>query len=283
MSQITSDPILKFQTSLSNLENRLLDVKITLEDLIQFKDDKVLLDCWLKDLSFTLGERIEIISYLKSYKKNKKVSIYYKIPVLNIFYETFFDQLPDLGAIEGVLELFGIMGALLFSIAMALATNYTYDDYENAVTLWTSGNLYGDCWVDGYVQIEYFVDHSTLAVSTTFMAVVFVTLMYMVLKATNFDHEEDLKRWWLWSRWILIVTFALLVIGATSMFLAYGNSVQWTVPNKYVLENGCNFGIITSLNNPWGRSNSINLIVSIIVGIPFLLLLSMAVYEKNCR
>ena len=118
----------------------------------------MIIDTWLKELNIPLNERISMVYWIVELNHPQQLPPHklcgieiYKIPLLNIFYETFFDETPSISSIESMLELFGLMSALLFSVVISNATVYGYDDYKAAIERWTEGE-YSDCWIDGYGQ-----------------------------------------------------------------------------------------------------------------------------------
>ena len=114
-------------------EAKFKSLGIEIEELHHLKDDIDTVDNWLNEMSVPLDERIKLLFLLRTDRlKLPEYSFYYKIPIINVFYETFFDRDNTKVSIEGILELFGIVGALMFPIAMALATNYRYDEFEEA-------------------------------------------------------------------------------------------------------------------------------------------------------
>ena len=218
-------------------------------------------------------------------KQDKKLSFFYSVPVINLIYEIFFDQTPGFEEIKAVLELIGIMGALLFSIVVSVLVSVTYDSYVAAIENWNPDGLYGDCWIDGYGQLYFFVDNIMTSVNTSFMSFLLTVFCYLILNTSKLEGEE-LEKWWFYVKWVVFLTFILLTVSVIGLFNALQNFIQWNVPNEYVLNNGCN----TDVGKILGSNKSGNIWAQTIfnysgwvlgTGIPSLLLLSLAVYMKK--
>lgn len=109
-----------------------------------------------------------------------------RIPIINIIYEIFFDETPTTEQINSVLELFGIMGALLFSIVVSVMMSINYDSLISAIDNWNSGGIYGDCWVDGYGQVYYFINSIMTSVNTSFYGICFDCFYLFGIEHCNF-------------------------------------------------------------------------------------------------
>ena len=57
---------------------------------------------------------------------------FYHFPVINIFYDMFMDEPPPSAALKEMLNLEGLLAALLFSTGIAVPANFEYDELEEA-------------------------------------------------------------------------------------------------------------------------------------------------------
>ena len=57
---------------------------------------------------------------------------FYHFPVINIFYDMFMDEPPPSSALKEMLNLEGLLAALLFSTGIAVPANFEYGELEEA-------------------------------------------------------------------------------------------------------------------------------------------------------
>jgi hypothetical protein len=224
------------------------------------------IDTWLSDASISVRSRMIIIEALLK-REAKPNTWHYKVPIFSVFYEIFFDKTVDVESIKSILELFGIMSALLFSIVVAVTTTRNYEDLADAIERWDSYN----CWIGGSGQIYWFIDVMAISMATSFAAFIFILFTYAVVVSSEFEGEENVASWWFYNRWAVFFSLLMLSISVLSLFAAFGNYVQWNVPNALLENEPCNSSMIISLDNVWGQFNCI---INVTVGISVLLALS---------
>ena len=82
-------------------------------------------------------------------------SVLFQIPVVNLLYDTFFDVPPTPDQLRDLLNLFGLMTALLLSVMMVLPFNFDHDTYManidrvNHIPYEEHDNVRGECEPDG--------------------------------------------------------------------------------------------------------------------------------------
>jgi len=218
------------------------------------------IDTWLSDAGISVRSRMTIIEALMK-KESRPNSWHYKVPFFSVFYEIFFDKTVDVESIKSILELFGIMSALLFSIVVAVTTTRNFEDLADAIERWDSYN----CWVGGSGQIYWFIDVMAISMATSFAAFIFILFTYAVVVSSEFEEEENVASWWFFNRWAVFFSLIMLTISVLSLFAAFGNYVQWNVPNALLESEPCKFSMLTSLDNVWGQFNALSIPPSVSV------------------
>lgn len=230
------------------------------------RQNAYLLDKWLQELNFPVEKRIlltqkflsddieDILSYDEdSSQKSRKSIWWYGVPLVNIVYDVLFDEAPTIDTIKDFLNMFGLMGALVFTVAVTLPLSFDYEVFEGVIERWGPGGVYDGCWTDGYAQIEYFIYHCTLATTFCFLAVILVLLYYLVLVNLKMKSAKALEVWWLYTKWVVVIIFILLVVGVWATFMALQNVTEWNVPNRKAIDQDCTH-ILQENDNVWGTS-----------------------------
>lgn len=178
------------------------------------------------------------------------------IPFVNVFYDFFFDEAPTVETMKETLNLIGVMGALIFTVVIAIPLSFDYETYEAMVERWKIGGVYGNCWVDGYFEMEYFVLVTSISIAFAFTTVVLVIFVYVILANTRMDTLAARTAWWRWVRWLYAMIIGVLIGSCITSFMALGNLTEWNVPNRSVIDspsNACSKSLISSSNNIWGQ------------------------------
>lgn len=205
------------------------------------------------------------------------------IPVVNVVYDFFFDEPPSVDTMKETLNLIGVMGALIFTVVIAIPLSFDYDTYESMLERWAPGGVYENCWVDGYFEMEYFVLVTSISIAFAFTTVVLVIFVYVILVNTRMDTTAARTAWWRWVRWLYALIIGLLVGSCITSFMALGNLTEWNVPNRSVIEsprNDCSSDLLKTSDNIWGRRS---IATSAICGgfcVVAALIVSMALREK---
>jgi len=233
-----------------------------------------LVDSWLEAKNLSISERASMIFALLAFKeapmeRSSSFKLLYYVPMVNIFVEVFIDKTPDLDSIRTILELLGIMGALLFSLIVSTITQVDYTRYYDAIERWETGGPYADCWISGQGEVEWFVVHAGDSMKFSFMSFIIIIITYILLAGTNFSSDEEVQAWWTWMKGAVLLCIFLLGAGIVDLFLALQNMIEWSVPNEsFVAQHGCSINMLASTDNIWGKNN---VSTSVIIGISSLI------------
>jgi hypothetical protein len=291
-----------FLTKIDKLDHLdcILNSKVRYDDMVSIgKKSASVLSSLLKELDgIPLGDRVTIINGLldaqyhhhcfaneienksENDKDTTTENILYLIPGINIIYDAIFDETPSLDSIKETLNLLGIIGALVYAVVVTLPLAFDYEVYEGVIERWGEGGIYGNCWINGYYQIEYFNQTTTWASTLTFVSVVLVILHYFALVNTRLKTQEELNIWWYWTRWIILLTFVALVTGIINGFRALQNLSEWNIPNQHAINQDCSEEL-KSANNPWGYNARFVFATMCCCLIPGLIILSCAIASKH--
>ena len=76
--------------------------------------------------------RARLKALMARHYESEKSRCFYHFPVINIFYDMFMDEPPPSAALKEMLNLEGLLAALLFSTGIAVPANFQYDELEEA-------------------------------------------------------------------------------------------------------------------------------------------------------
>lgn len=227
-------------------------------------------------------------------EENRKPNIWYYVPYANIIYEVFFDSPPDNEMIKEILNLFGIMGALLFSLVVSIYVGMDPDKIGSMVQAWNEAQLdvatqamkggeYYDCMgYDGTYLMDSFVLNIGAAQNFSFLAFLIVVVTYMLFCTTEFEVDKDKDNWWFWVKFCVFGCFILITSSIVMLFAGLQNFTMMTFPNAYAAANCAVQGkkLLWSPNNLWGKSEIYTLVSIALLGLPFLSVLSYGVVCK---
>ena len=202
---------------------------VSFEDLKAMLNKKLisidLVDTWLEASGISLASRMAIVQRLVV-EKSEPTWIHL-IPFVNLFYELFFDEDCNQDSIKLILELFGIMSGLLFSVVVAVGTTRNYEELADGIERWDSYN----CPNDGADEVYYFIKMTAVSMTMSFSAFLIILLTYATVVSSEFDGPGNLKSWWMISRWAVFLCFVLLAISVIALFNSLCNYIQWNTPN----------------------------------------------------
>lgn len=262
-----------------------------------YDSNPLLVDSWLKEAGLSVSCRVHLFdNFDNNVNKMRKIhheawfrTLYY-VPGINFFVEIFFDETPPLDSIKVILELMGVMGALLFSLIVSVVVSIDYDRYEQAKERWDTG-VYSNCFRDvkwpngispGQGMIEWFANHIYEAMRASFCSFILVIFIYMLLYSSNLDSKEERDVWWMWIKWTVLLSLVLIVLALVDLFLALQNLLEWSFPNQdFVEKHGCdNAVILHESNNIWGwNTANTSAVMGSVCGL-FILLASGAIIAK---
>ena len=133
----------------------------------------------------------------------------------------------------------GLIGALMFSVAVGLPTCFDFNEVEEAIARFSEADTVhgGAYWAAADVWTGHFQNwgwwnwttkQMTMASVMLGSSVLTVILIYLSLTATTFkdplkrDSPVLLKKWWDWTKFGIMYAFGNLIIGTVSLF----NSIQ---------------------------------------------------------
>lgn len=212
-----------------------------------------------------------------------RVAVAAFIPFVNIVDDFFFDETPTIDAMKETLNLLGVMGALIFTIVIAIPLSFDYDAYESMLTRWSPGGTYANCWSDGYSELTYFVNMTSVSIAFAFITVVLVIFIYVVLVNSSFYNDHERTVWWRWVRWLYGFTFLTLTASSITSFYALGNIIEWSVPIQSVIESPthfCSARLKTGTDNVIGFRNVFTNWICAVSLVSAGLLLSLAIRAK---
>lgn len=202
------------------------------------------------------------------------------MPVVNIFYDVFFHGLPEPDDIKDMLNVQGLLSALLLSSVCSYPGSLDYNDLTEA------GTRLGECWyqddspdtrwwlqkVQGHhnliapYKLLSSVAWSQLYLSCNIMAVVWVYFSFAgVEKVKNDDtvHNVDTESnkhncytaWWHSSRWMLMLSTLALAAGLVYFIQASYmiGIMKFPVPVEYedCSENPVHFPFMVEITNTY--------------------------------
>jgi hypothetical protein len=292
------------------IAKKLLAISLSKEELFpHFKSNPLLVDSWLKDAGLTLKIRVSVCSELERMQAIEQensenewgdvqtssstwLNRLYYVPLVNFVIEIFFDDTPPIEAIKTILELLGIMGALLFSLIVGCVVSIDYNRFQDAKDRWDTG-IYSNCYRDieypngvsiGQGMIEWFVKHIYESMRASFCSFLIIIFVYLLLSATKFESRREKDVWWRWIKWAVLLSVALIVVALGNLFTALQNLLEWSVPNdEYTLIHGCNNlnGVLANDKNIWGWNSSNTFLMFAVCALLFSITTSIAIINKR--
>ena len=265
----------------------------TLDDLKELVDSGQAACCYailqqIPELGSTT--RIQLLMGLKKItpsaamkKEDRKQNFWYYVPFVNVIYEVFFDSPPDNEMIKEILNLFGIMGALLFSLVVSIYIGMDPEKIETMKKAWDDDGDYNMCMgYDGNYLVDRFALNMSMSQNLSFLSFVMIMIVYMLFCTTEFEVDTDKASWWFWIKYVVFGCFLLIVFSVLLLFAGLQNFTLLTYPNAYAAEHCADEGkaMLWNTSNLWGSSQLYTFLCMALIGAPMLAMLS---YGVTCK
>ena len=233
---------LKFHESVSAiLKKEGLDNEKKLNELLEL-DDAMIFDI-LKLYGIPPSDMVTCMRQLLDYKASRRslkhnsqefIVPWLNIPikklfVVNIFSNMFFERCPTTEEIKDVLNTMGLLSALLLSVAIAFPTCLDYDELQDY------GQRYEHCDED---VVFWFGLNVWQALTLNCGALIISVLLLFFLSTIEFNDIDELKRWWIWARYPIMLGMVYLVAGSycTQTSLYHLMRLKWPLRNDRYYE-----------------------------------------------
>jgi hypothetical protein len=169
---------------------------------------------------------------------------YQRVPLVNLVYDLLFDEPPSVTNVEKLLNVFGIVSALLLGSVMGLYGSVDVGELEEADERYYNSRLEGRCKYNAGGQYsEYYsvfggqysfrlAFYYNMAVVCISAALFCTVLMYMCFTAHDFDNDKPaFDRWWKYGRWPVAFIMTAMMVGCCETFLAFMTlgEIKWPV------------------------------------------------------
>jgi hypothetical protein len=197
------------------------------------------------------------------------------IPIINFFFEVFFDEPPNREQLQKMLEIIALVDALLISVVCSIPGNVTFDEIQSAMQRF---NNVGDtswsfCTSDTKNEVQYYkefcqriqdfngyanasvarghdsghpfsmiygLSQYTIA-SISFFFISILMTIFVFLATIKVHHREDLhlsKRWWRFVAPVCFMIFTSMVAGLVTFFFAMHRLIFIKFPSYWLEMNG---------------------------------------------
>ena len=208
-----------------------------LEELLKL-DDAMIFDI-LKVCGMPSSEIVTCMRQLMNYKASRRflhnggeafIIPWLNIPVkkvffLNIISNMFFERCPTTEEIKEMLNAMGLLSALTLSIAIAFPTCLDYDELQAYEQRYENCSENDVTFSFGSIVWQ--------AITLNCGTVVISVLMLFFVSASDFGDVDELKRWWIWARYPIMLGMVYLVGG----FYCTQTSVYHLMRLKWPLRN----------------------------------------------
>lgn len=197
------------------------------------------------------------------------------VPFVNLIYDIF-DEDPTLNSIKELLNLIGLVNALLIALSLTIMTAVDYETFEDAQIRFFN-NATTDGEYNGYYEWrkEYngqgrlrsdfnslgalFVNNCVDSTMLFLGAFAIALLSYLDLVSKNFDAETErrslklVSKWWMFMKLPILVSVIMSFFGAFICASAMLPLIYANVPDIYIEEHG---DISTNYReSPYGYAN----------------------------
>jgi hypothetical protein len=170
-------------------------------------------------------------SALKWYQRWSTLKWYQRTPLVNLVYDLLFDEPPSVANVEKLLNVYGLVSALLLGSILGLQGSVSVAELEEADRRYHVAQLEGRCWFnpDSFewpifggrysFRLAFFYNLATVCISATLFCTV---LVFMCFTSHDFDNDKPaFDRWWTWGRWPVAFIFLTMVVGCQQTFTAF--------------------------------------------------------------
>jgi hypothetical protein len=164
---------------------------------------------------------------------------YQRMPVVNLVYDLLFDDPPSVANVEKLLNVYGLVTALLLGSILGLLGSVDVEELEEADRRYQVAVEEGRCWYnEDYIDYRTFggqysfrlAFNYTLATALISAALFCTVLVYMCFTSHDFDNDKPaFDRWWRWGRWPVVFIFIATMVGSALTFCAFAilGEVKW--------------------------------------------------------
>jgi hypothetical protein len=154
-----------------------------------------------------------------------------RVPLVNLVYDLVFDEPPSVANVEKLLNVYGLVTALILASIQSIPGAVDVGELEEADRRYHEARLDGRCWYnednrnwDLYGgqfthRMFYRYNMATVLISAALFCTV---LVYMCFTSHDFDNDKPaFDRWWYYARWPITGIFCCLLAGARSTYVAF--------------------------------------------------------------
>jgi len=152
---------------------------------------------------------------------------WYRIPVLNVFYDLLFDDPPSLEQVNSIMSVFALMNGLFITVTAAVMNIFGPEDAKAArdkiegwkTTGWAEKLKIGVSSAPTHDPLDDFKQMSTLGFATLAAAIMMLVVLYLGTTSIHFkgpagEHDASVfMGWWSVTRWLFLFMMLLTVIG----------------------------------------------------------------------
>jgi hypothetical protein len=181
-------------------------------------------------------------------------------PVINFFYDLFFDDVPTVDNIKELLNLIGLIDALVLGISFSVITAVDFDgnieadqrfmSHSNDTALNGYNELYesGDHWrlneAAKGAPSAHFAENNMRAITWLFSSLILVLVVYFDIVNKNFEGTTPsrsarlIKSWWDYGRLVIVVSGAAAFMGIVEAIAAAVPLIYINYPDYFVEKYG---------------------------------------------
>mmetsp|Transcript_2499 Transcript_2499/g.4540 ORF Transcript_2499/g.4540 Transcript_2499/m.4540 type:complete len:387 (-) Transcript_2499:102-1262(-) len=202
----------------------------------------------------------------KTDTKKPKTSCSFKLflqytPFVNNLYDLFFDDVPSLDNIKELLNLIGLIDALMLGISFSVITAVDFGDNTDADARFMIpsdddsvvngyNELYdsGDHWrlnsVERGAPSAHFAENNMLGIAWLFNSLVLVLIAYFDIVNKKFEGSTPgrsarlLKEWWNYGRFVIVASGVFAFNGIVAAMAASVPLIYINFPDYYVEKHG---------------------------------------------
>jgi hypothetical protein len=195
---------------------------------------------------------------------------YQRWPLVNLVYDLLFDEPPSVANVEKLLNVYGLVSALLLGSILGLQGSVSVEELEEADRRYQVAQLERRCWYNEDYKdydtfggqyshrLAFFYNVATVCISATLFCTV---LVFMCFTSHDFDNDKPaFDRWWTYGRWPVAFIFLAMMVGSSQTFNAFVTlgEIKWPFMQCMQTEDSLDFdkgslsGIDFSQFQLWG-------------------------------
>ena len=182
-------------------------------------------------------EQVRVKAVIKNFTPdNIKDSTAYQIPVVNIFFDLLFDDSPPSNEqLKDMLNTFGLLAALLLTVAMSIPASFDYDELDDALERFEVAPY--AAYLNGTALIQELQVSSAVGVFGLGATIIAVVVMLIITAIPQWASQSKARiKYWHWARWTVLWIILNLILGAFGTFQAFNRMVMLKFPDFYLAE-----------------------------------------------